>query len=188
MVCYLPRICLVVLGALLIPSTPATSGVSRERAKSFKRDYFKPPYDLQALNAEYATALMCERRLASTQAPDIRFDANMLTGTVLRNQHMVEKDSLFHDYLSFHAELVGYLIDIEEFRNNPRQLARYIWTRFAQSPKHAAIQRDASLCYVSVSCSNHYFVVRMDDHPTPLDKAKLKIFRQWQAHSSAVAD
>lgn len=119
----------------------------------FKHDYFKPPCDLWALNIEYAAALMYKRRLASTLASDVRFDANMLTGTVLHNQRMVEKDSLYHDYLTFHAELVGYLIDIEEFRNNPRRLAHYIWTRFAQSPKHAAIQRNASLCYVSVSSS-----------------------------------
>jgi hypothetical protein len=44
------------------------------------------------------------------------------------------------------------------------------------------------LCYVSVSCSRHYFVVRLDDHPTPRDKAEQRLFQQWQAHSSVVVD
>jgi hypothetical protein len=121
-------------------------------------------------------------------APAVRFDVNMLPGAVFHNQRMVAKDSLYHDYLTFHAELVGYLIDIEEFRDNPKKLARYIWSRFDKSAHHAAIQRDAALCYVSVSCSEHYFVVRLDDHPTPRDKAEIDLFHQWQAHNSAAVN
>lgn len=167
--------CTVLMGV----SVMAASGTSKLPTTPPRSSYFKPPCDLQALNNEYAEALMYKRRIASPSVPAVHFDGNMLVGTVLHNQRMMEQDSLFHDYLSFHAELVGALIDTEEFRDNPLKLDRYIWTRFDKSPHHAAIQRDASLCYVSVSCSNRYFVVRLDDHPSTPDSRKVKGTYQW---------
>lgn len=175
--------CTVLMGV----SVPAASGTSKKPPTSPRTSYFKPPCDLQALNNEYAVALMYKRRVTSPLAPAVHFDANMLAGTVLHNQRMAEQDSLFHDYLSFHAELVGALIDIEEFRDNPRKLARYIWTRFDKSPHHAAIQRDASLCYVSMSCSSRYFVVRLDDHPSTRNTPQAESYRQWQLHSASAS-
>jgi hypothetical protein len=176
---------LVCCTVLMSVSVPAASGISKTPPTPPRTSYFKPPCDLQALNNEYAVALMYKRRFASPLAPAVHFDSNMLAGTVLHNQHMAEQDSLFHDYLSFHAELVGALIDVEEFRDNPRKLARYIWTRFDKSPHHAAIQRDAALCYVSVSCSNRYFVVRLDDHPSTRNQSIAESYRQWQLHSAS---
>ena len=173
--------CTVLMGV----SVTAASGTSKLPTTPPRSSYFKPPCDLQALNNEYAVALMYKRRVASPLAPEVHFDGNMLAGTVLHNQRMAEQDSLFHDYLSFHAELVGTLIDIEEFRDNPRKLARYIWTRFDKSPHHAVIQRNASLCYVSVSCSSRYFVVRLDDHPSTRNTPQAESYRQWELHSAS---
>ncbi|WP_139921427.1 hypothetical protein [Hymenobacter sp. DG01] len=146
--------------------------------------YFRPPCDLLELNREYVGALNYKRHQALASAPIVRFDSNLLFGTVQHNQRMQEQDSLFHDYATFHAELVGGIADVEPYRNNPRKLAHYIWSRFNASPKHAAIQQDVALQYVSISCSSNYFVVRLDTHPSKLHRDEQVWYRQWLAAQS----
>ena len=146
---------------------------------------FKPLCDLETLNAEYAAALNYKRRLACPKARSVYFDRNLLFGTVLHNQRMAQYDSLYH-YLTFHAELAGSMPYTDEYKDNPRKLARYIWTRFNDSPGHAAIQRDTSLRFVSISCSDKYFIVRLDDHPSLRHPDEVKLFHQWQLQKSTV--
>jgi hypothetical protein len=143
---------------------------------------FEPLCDLEALNVEYAAALNYKRRLACPTARSVYFDRNLLLGTVLHNQRMAQKDSLYH-YQTFHAELAGSHINADECRGNARKLARYIWTRFNESPAHAATQRDTSLRFVSISCSEKYFIVRLDDKPSPRHEDEVRLYRQWQARS-----
>lgn len=146
---------------------------------------FTPLCDLESLNVEYAAALNYKRHLACPQARPVVFDRNLLFGTVLHNQRMAQKDSLYH-YPTFHAELVAAYINCVECRSNPRKLARYIWTRFNDSPAHAAIQRDTTLRFVSISCSEKYFIVRLDDHPSVRHQDEVKLYHQWQVQNSAV--
>lgn len=105
----------------------------------------------------------------------------MLTGNVIHNQLLEQTDSLQHNYLSAYAELVGAVADISHFQNTPCLLAQYIWTRFNNSAKHAAIQGDIHLRYVSVSCCQKYFVVRLNDSPSAVlqDNYKRKQIQSW---------
>ena len=146
---------------------------------------FKPLCDLEALNVEYVAALNYKRHIACPKARPVIFDRNLLLGTVLHNQRMAQKDSLYH-YPTFHAEMCGSYIECTDCKDNPRKLARYIWTRFNDSPPHAATQRDTSLRFVSISCSNKYFIVRLDDHPSVRHPDEVKLYHQWQVESSTV--
>ena len=91
---------------------------------------------------------------------------------------MERRDSLYHDLTDFSfAEICGSLVDLEPYRGKPRELARYIWTRFHDSPPHDAVQRDSTLRFVSVSCLNDFFVVRLSSRPRVPNKAQLARFR-----------
>lgn len=184
MISCLPQLGFTLGGVLLGLFVPAVFTSPAKPTTTVPAFYFKPLCDLQVLNSEYADALTYQRQLAATAARPVLADPNQLFGTVLHNQRIAEKDSLHHDYLTFHAELVGTLIDADEFRSSPRKLAHYIWNRFNNSPHHAIIQRDTSLRYVSISCSNRYFVVRLDDHPSIRIKEQYERYRQWQLHSA----
>jgi hypothetical protein len=163
---------------LLNPTTMGNAQVLLPPHRSFK-----PLCDLEALNAEYAAALNYKRHLACPKARAVTFDRNLLLGTVLHNQRMAERDSLYH-YPTFHAEMCGAYVNCIECRDNPRLLARYIWTRFHDSPPHAATQRDTSLRFVSISCSAKYFIVRLDDHLSVRHPDEVKLYHQWQMQSS----
>ena len=104
---------------------------------------------------------------------------NLLPGTFLHTYEMERRDSLYHDLTDFSfAEMCGSIVDLTPYRGQPQQLARYIWTRFHNSPPHDALQRDSTLRFVSVSCLNDFFVVRLSSRPRIPDKAQRQHFRR----------
>ena len=147
---------------------------------------FSPLVELKALNVAYVQELARRRQLRQPLPPgqpSVRFDSLLLPGTVLHNQRLVSAPhgALFHDLQQPHAELCGYCSDLMRFRGQPAQLAHAIWQQLDNSKKgHKEVQQDHQYDYVSVSCSDTYFVVRLDRHPTTPTKAEQKGYAQWQ--------
>ena len=146
---------------------------------------FYPLVELRALNAAYVRELAHRRQLRQPlppKLPPVRYDSLLLPGTVLHNQRLVTVGGdLFHDLHQSHAELCGYRSDLMRYRNQPAQLAHAIWQAFDDSKKgHKEIQQNHQYAYVSVSCSDTYFVVRLDRQPTTLTKAEQQGYAQWQ--------
>ena len=146
---------------------------------------FCPLVELNALNADYIQELSRRRRirqpLPAGQLP-VRFDSLLLPGTVLHNQRLVTtSEGLSHDLRQPHAELCGYRSDLMRFRNQPAQLAHAIWRQLDDSKTgHKQIQQNHEYAYVSVSCSDTYFVVRLDRGPSTPTAAESQGFAQWQ--------
>ena len=146
---------------------------------------FYPLVELRALNRAYMRELARRRQLRQPLPPSfqpVQYDSLLLPGTVLHNQRLVTANgALFHDHQQPHAELCGYSSDLMRYRDQPAQLAHVIWQMFDDSKKgHKEIQQDHQYAYVSVSCSDAYFVVRLDRHPTSPTKAEQQGYRQWQ--------
>lgn len=140
---------------------------------------------MPSLNREYVTELNRQRHLTSLSTSLVQFDQRLLFGTVLHNQRMERLDSIFHDERTFHAELIGTISQVQPYQNQPQQLAHYIWSRFQASPAHAAIQADTGLRYVSVSCSQRYFIVRLSKHPSKLHIDEQRLYTQWLSDSGS---
>ena len=146
---------------------------------------FYPLVELRALNLAYVRELSRRRKLRLPLPPSfqpVKYDSLLLPGTVIHNQRLVTANGdLFHDHQQPHAELCGYRSDLMRYRNQPVQLAHAIWQAFDDSKKgHKEVQQDHQYAYVSVSCSDTYFVVRLDRHPTSPTKAEQQGYRQWQ--------
>ncbi|WP_345122562.1 hypothetical protein [Hymenobacter antarcticus] len=141
--------------------------------------------ELRALNYAYVRELS-RRRLLRQPLPQsyqpVQYDSLLLPGTVLHNQRLVTANgALFHDLRQPHAELCGYFSDLMRYRNQPVQLAHAIWQMFDDSKKgHKEIQHDHQYAYVSVSCSDTYFVVRLDRHPSTPTHAEREGYSNWQ--------
>lgn len=137
------------------------------------------PCDLSALNREYLLALNYKRQRRQPGAPLARVDPHLLPGTFLHAYEMEQRDSIYHDLNSYsYAEMCGSMVDMDPYRGKPRELARYIWTRFHDSPPHDATQRDSTLRFVSVSCLNDFFVVRLTSLPRAPNKEQMARFRK----------
>ena len=146
---------------------------------------FYPLVELHALNLAYVQELSRRRQhrqalIAHQQL--VQYDSLLLPGTVLHNQRLVTANGeLFHDYQQPHAELCGYRSDLMRYRNQPVQLAHTIWQQLDNSKKgHKEVQQDHQFTRVSVSCSDTYFVVRLDRHITTSTKAEQQGYTQWQ--------
>ena len=102
---------------------------------------------------------------------------------VLHNQRLVTTNAgLFHDHQQPHAELCGYRSDLMRFRNQPAQLAHIMWQQLNDwKTDHKEFQQDHRYAHVSVSCSDTYFVVRLDQGPSASTTAERQGFAQWQA-------
>ena len=140
---------------------------------------FCPLVELRALNKAYVRELVYRRRLREARPagqPPVRFDSLLLPGTVLHNQRLVNANGgLFHDHQQHHAELIGYAPSMMRYRDQPAQLAHAIWQAFDDSRKgHKEIQQDHRFTHVSVSCSDMYFVVRLDHQPSTTTNAEQK--------------
>ncbi len=156
-----------------------------------KTPTFRPLVDLQALNLAYVRELARRRQLRQALPPGVRpvqYDSLLLFGTVLHNQRLVNANGdLFHDFKQPHSELCGYRSDLMRYRDQPAQLAHAIWQQFDNSKTgHKEIQQDHQFAHVSVSCSDTYFVVRLDRQPTTPTKAERQGYRQWQAQHAPV--
>ena len=121
-------------------------------------------YDLLALNQAYTTLLTERRQRANHAAPAVRFDRNLLAGTLLHNRSMEVADTLYHAATP-NAELVGTLL--EDAPRDPRELALHIYNRLDRSPGHARLQSDPRLVWVSISATRSYFTVRLSSVPAP---------------------
>ncbi|MET4073616.1 hypothetical protein [Hymenobacter sp. UYCo722] len=146
---------------------------------------FYPLVELRALNLAYVRELSRRRQLRLPLPPSlqpVQYDSLLLPGTVLHNQRLVTVNGdLFHDHQQPHAELCGYRSDLMRYRNQPAQLAHAIWQAFDDSKKgHKEVQQDHQYAFVSVSCSDTYFVVRLDRKPTAPTKAEQQGYVQWQ--------
>ena len=146
---------------------------------------FYPLIALRTLNRAYAHELSRRRQLRRPLPPgfpSVRYDSLLLPGTVLHNQRLVTaRGALFHDLRQPHAELCGYFPDLLRYRDQPDQLAHAIWQMFDDSKKgHKEIQQDHRYVYVSVSCSEAYFVVRLDRRPTVPTRAEQQGYARWQ--------
>ncbi len=135
------------------------------------------PCDLRALNEEYVAALNFKRQQLTPGAPLVHFDGQQLAGAFLQAYQQERYDSLYHELPPRCPELCGVILHADKYHDQPRQLARYIWTRFHESPPHDAIQRNPELVYVSVCCLNDFFVVRLSSTPWGHDKA---LYRRFQ--------
>ena len=146
---------------------------------------FYPLVELHALNLAYVRELARRRQLRQPlplSFQPVQYDSLLLPGTVLHNQRLVTANgALFHDFQQPHAELCGQFSDLMRYRNQPAQLAHAIWQMFDDSKKgHKEIQQDHQYAYISVSCSDTYFVVRLDRQPTTPTKAEQRGYTQWQ--------
>ena len=168
----------VLLAGALMGSVPAGQASDAGSFRSGPMNQLELPCDLSALNREYLLALNYRRQQRQPGAPPARLDPHLLPGTFLHAYEMERRDSLYHDLTDFSfAELCGSLVDLDPYRGKPRELARYIWTRFHDSPPHDAIQRDSTLRFVSVSCLNDFFVVRLRSSPRAPNRSQLARFR-----------
>ena len=146
---------------------------------------FYPLVKLQTLNRAYVQELSSRRQLRQPlprSFQPVQFDSLLLPGTVLHNQRLVTANgALFHDLQQPHAELCGYFADLVRYRHQPAQLAHAIWQMFDDSKKgHKEIQQDHQYAFVSVSCADTYFVVRLDRHPTLSTQTEQQGYAQWQ--------
>ena len=123
-----------------------------------------PRCNLAELNAAYDILLTHERRLIAFQAPGVRFDKGLLKGTVLHNQLLESKDTLFHA-LGPYAELAGTFLDDDP--HDPPKVARLIFERLKSSPPHRLIQYNPELVWVSISATDSYYVIRLSRSPSP---------------------
>ena len=128
------------------------------RARTPDPSPLAPPCSLKRLNEEYRKILFAHRRQASPNAPAVEFDPELFQGCYRWNQTLQREDMLRHDPDQPWAEIAGMSTAL--VRGNAPSLARYIWTQFAASPQHAAIQADPSLTRVAVTATAHYFLVR----------------------------
>lgn len=173
---------LLVLPLLALAGAAPAGPDEPGRFRSVPLSQLTLPCELAALNAEYVAALNYRRGQLSPGAPPARFDAGLLPGTFLHAYEMERLDSIFHarGQPGF-AELCGSITNLTPYRGRPRELARYIWTRFHDSPPHDAIQRDTALRFVSVSCLDDFFVVRLSSRPHQPDAARQEQFRRTLA-------
>ena len=193
-------------GAALAQPRPRTGCRSRPPVRRSRFDASRPPavqalpanaaafpplVDLRALNLAYVQEL--SRRRQHRQAlgphqPPVRYDSLLLPGTVLHNQRLATANgALFHDLQQPHAELCGYRSDLVRYRNQPAQLAHAIWQQFDNSKKgHKEVQQDHQFTRVSVSCSDTYFVVRLDRQSTTPTKAERQGYAHWQKQNILV--
>lgn len=118
-----------------------------------------PPCSLKRLNEEYRKLLLVHRRQVSLGAPAVRFDPDLFQGCYEFNQLLERTNVLRHDPDQPGAEIAG-VSTAPLVRDDAPALARFIWTQFAASPQHAAIQADPSLTLVAVTSCAHYFLVR----------------------------
>ena len=175
---WAPAIALLVT-LVLSGSRPAGQEPGTQRFRSGPLSQLALPCDLSALNQEYVAALNYQRQRRQPGAPPVRLDPHLLPGTFLHTYEMERRDSLYHDLTDFSfAEMCGSVVDLTPYRGQPQKLARYIWTRFHNSPAHDALQRDSTLRFVSVSCLNDFFVVRLSSRPRIPDKAQRLHFRR----------
>ena len=169
----------VLLAGALTGSMPAGQAPSTGRFRSVPMSQLELPCDLSALNREYLLALNYKRQRRQPGAPLARVDPHLLPGTFLHAYEMEQRDSIYHDLNSYsYAEMCGSMVDMDPYRGKPRELARYIWTRFHGSPPHDATQRDSTLRFVSVSCLNDFFVVRLTSSPRARNKEQMARFRK----------
>ena len=140
--------------SLALTSFPTLLTTSSGAGKSA----LNPPCSLQQLNHEYIKVLMAQRRHRSSGAPAATFDAELFRGCVRFNGVLEREGVLRHDPDQPGAELAGMSTGL--VRDNPAALAKYIWTQFNNSPRHAQIQADPSLTRVGVSSTAKYWVVR----------------------------
>ncbi|RFP66900.1 hypothetical protein D0N36_02115 [Hymenobacter lapidiphilus] len=155
---------------------------ARRRFRSVPLSQLTLPCDLTALNAEYVAALNYRRAQRNPGARPAHFEAGLLPGTFLHTYEMERRDSLYHDRDDRTVgEICASVSNLAPYRGRPRELARYIWTRFHNSPPHAAIQRDTSLRFVSVSCLNDFFVVRLSSRPYRANATRQQQFQQTLA-------
>ena len=146
---------------------------------------FYPLVELRTLNLAYVRELARRRQRRQPLPPSLRpvqYDSRLLPGTVLHNQRLVTANgALFHDHQQPHAELCGYRSGLMRYRNQPVRLAHAIWQQLDDSKTgHKEVQQNHQYAYVSVSCSDTYFVVRLDRHPTTSTKAEQQGYAQWQ--------
>ena len=146
---------------------------------------FFPLVELRALNLAYVRELARRRQLRQplpAGRQPVRYDSLLLPGTVLHNQRLVYANgALFHDLHQPHAELCGFSPNLMGYRNQPAQLAHAIWQAFDNSKKgHKEIQQDHQFAFVSVSCSDTYFVVRLDRQASSATREEQRGYSQWQ--------
>ena len=132
---------------------------------------FVPACDLTQLNVAYVAELNHQRKLVNPKAKLVQVDAAMLPSTILFNAVLQQRDSLFHDKSHQNVELVGMSSDLRLQSTDPQLLAKYIYHCFAQSAMgHCEAQDDFTLCHVAISCSENYFVVRLNIVASPIFK------------------
>ena len=141
-----------------------TSATRKSPAASVPPALLAPPCDLKRLNNEYVALLAANRHRASPAAPAPRYDAVLFDGARHFAQALERKKTLRHDPTQPCAEMCG--TSSEVLTSDPKALAKFIWSSFANSPHHAAIQADKRLVWVSVAATGHKFVVRLNYHPT----------------------
>ena len=124
---------------------------------------FVPACNLGQLNQAYVDELNKQRKQENPKASVVRVDKELLRGAVSFNAEMEQQDRLFHDISHTHVEMVGQSAGLDNYRAAPQKLAAYIYRCFAQSRSgHCEAQSDPALCFVAISCSRHYFVVRLE--------------------------
>ena len=123
-----------------------------------------PPCNLKQLNDEYVALLAFRRRRVSPRALAPRYDPVLFHGAFSFAQVLEREQSLRHDMAQPCAEICG--TSSVALPANPKVLANFIWSSFANSPHHAAIQADERLVYVSAAATGHKFVVRLNYHLT----------------------
>ncbi|RFP66470.1 hypothetical protein D0N36_03740 [Hymenobacter lapidiphilus] len=127
---------------------------------------FKPACDLKRLNEEYAKLLYAKRRLVNPKAKLVVFDVAMLSNATLHNKAMDERDKLYHSDQAKSVELIGMSTEFINLQRDPKRIAEHIWTIFNSSFKgHCEAQEDGERYRIAISCSQKYFVVRMQPIP-----------------------
>ncbi|WP_162549840.1 hypothetical protein [Hymenobacter nivis] len=123
---------------------------------------YKQACNLQQLNHEYAALLQVKRRQFVRNAPAVVFDPALLKDIVEHNRIMEVRNKLFHADPAPCAELVGMSPELRQCRSDPKLLALAIWSAFQTSTKgHCEIQASPEYYSVAVSCSQNYFIVRL---------------------------
>lgn len=127
---------------------------------------FKPACDLKILNEEYAKLLYAKRRLANPKVQPVVFDVAMLPDATLHNKAMEERGKLYHSDQAQSVELIGMSTELINLQRDPKRIAEHIWTIFNGSVRgHCEAQEDGERYRIAISCSQRYFVVRMQPIP-----------------------
>ncbi|WBO86403.1 hypothetical protein [Hymenobacter yonginensis] len=127
---------------------------------------FKPACDLKRLNEEYAKLLYEKRRVTNPKVQPVVLDVAMLLDATLHNKAMDERDKLYHSDQAQSIELIGMSTELINLQRDPKRIAMYIWSMFNSSVKgHCEAQEDGERYRVAISCSQKYFVVRMQPIP-----------------------